>query len=89
MPALPGLLLRADARRPQPAFDRLQRDVVEYASGDLAYLVQNEHLRYRVPQTKADATRDYRVTMVFRRESGQWRIVHRQADSLLTKQGGD
>ena len=63
--------------------------VVEYASGDLAYLVQNEHLRYRVPQTKADATRDYRVAMVFRRESGQWRIVHRQADSQLTKQGGD
>ena len=68
--------------------NRIER-VTAYASGDLGYLVQNEHLRYRVPQSGADSTRDYRVTMIFRREAGQWRIVHRQADSQLVKQGAE
>jgi ketosteroid isomerase-like protein len=68
--------------------NRIER-IVEHASGDLGYLVQAEHLRYRAPGTSAETTRDYRVTMVFRRENGAWRIVHRQADSNLVKQGGD
>jgi len=34
----------------------------------------------------SDSTREYRVTMIFRREAGEWRIVHRQADSQLTRQ---
>lgn len=66
--------------------NRIHR-VVEYASGDLGYLVQTEQLRYRDPAGGAETTRDYRVTMVFRKESGEWRIVHRQADSQLSKQG--
>jgi ketosteroid isomerase-like protein len=59
--------------------------VAAYSSGDLGYLVQREHLRFRVPGQEADSTRDYRATMVFRREGGEWRLVHRQADSNLTK----
>jgi ketosteroid isomerase-like protein len=66
--------------------NRIER-VAGYASGDVGYLVQSEYLRYRVPATGADATREYRVTMIFRRESGEWRIVHRQADSQVTKAG--
>lgn len=65
---------------------RIER-IVAHAGGDLGYLVQAEHLRYRVPATGAEATRDYRVTMIFRREPGGWRIIHRQADSQLVKQG--
>jgi ketosteroid isomerase-like protein len=34
----------------------------------------------------SDSTREYRVTMIFRREAGEWRIVHWQADSQLTRQ---
>ena len=60
--------------------------LVANESGDLAYVVQIEHLRYYVPGQKQESTRDYRVTMVFRRESGTWRIIHRQADSQMTKQ---
>jgi ketosteroid isomerase-like protein len=56
-------------------------------SGDLGYVVQLEHLRFTVPGQAKASTRDYRVTMVFRRESGAWRIVHRHADSQMTKQG--
>ena len=68
--------------------NRVER-VVEHAHGDLGYLVQTEHLRYRVPASGVEAARDYRVTMVFRREAGAWRIIHRQADAQLVKQGGD
>ena len=48
------------------------------ASGDLAYTVGYEHDRAKV----AGAAREYtlRVTHVYRREQGTWRIVHRHAD---------
>src|SRR4026207_501989 len=39
--------------------NRIER-TVEHASGDFGYLVQAEHLRYRVPATGAETTRDYR-----------------------------
>lgn len=60
--------------------------IVTGSSGDLAYVVQSEHLRFQVPGQEKKATRDYRVTMLFRREPAGWRIVHRQADSQTTKQ---
>jgi len=60
--------------------------LVAYADGDVAYLVQLEHIVFTVPATGAEATRDFRVTMVFRRENGKWKIVHRHADGNVTKQ---
>jgi hypothetical protein len=65
--------------------NRIER-IVTRVSGELGYVVQAEHLRYRVPGETSDSTREYRVTMIFRREAGEWRIVHRQADSQLTRQ---
>lgn len=60
--------------------------VVVGVGGDLAYVVQHEHIEFRVPGHEADSTRDYRVTMVFRRESDGWKLVHRQADVQTQKQ---
>jgi ketosteroid isomerase-like protein len=60
--------------------------LVAYESGDLGYVVQLEHIRFHAPGQTQESRRDYRVTMVFRREAGVWRIVHRQADSQMTKQ---
>lgn len=60
--------------------------VVTNQSGTLAYVIQLEHISFTFPETGAAATRDYRVTMIFRREPAGWRIVHRQADSNMTKQ---
>ena len=65
---------------------RIER-LVANESGDLGYVVQIEHIRFRVPGQAQETRRDYRVTMVFRRESTGWRIVHRQADSQMMKQG--
>ena len=64
---------------------RIER-LVSHVSGDLAYVIQAEHLRYRVRGETGEASRDYRVTMIFRREALEWRIVHRQADTQLTKE---
>jgi len=60
--------------------------LVSAESCDLGYVVQLEHLRFRVPGQSETSTRDYRVTMVFRRESDGWKLVHRHADTQMTKQ---
>ena len=60
--------------------------LVANESGDLGYVVQIERIRFHAPGSAQESRRDYRATMVFRRESGVWRIVHRQADSQMTKQ---
>jgi ketosteroid isomerase-like protein len=55
------------------------------ASGDLGYLVGYEHTTASI----ADAppmTYDLRVTLIFRREDGEWRAVHRHADSRFVGQ---
>jgi ketosteroid isomerase-like protein len=48
------------------------------ASGDLAYTVGYEHNRVKVDGVPRTYT--LRVTHVYRREDGQWRIVHRHGD---------
>lgn len=60
--------------------------LVTNQDGKLAYVIQLEHISFVAPETGKDATRDYRVTMIFRKEKPGWRIVHRQADSQFTKQ---
>ena len=49
------------------------------ASGDLAYLVAYEHNAVKV--NGQSRTYSLRVTHVYRREDGQWKIVHRHADT--------
>ena len=53
--------------------------------GDLAYVVQYEHILYYPVDQSGQAKRDYRVTTVFRREPSGWRVVHRHADTLTTR----
>jgi len=60
--------------------------VVANANGDLGYVVQLEHLRFKAPADGKEMSRDYRVTMIFRREADGWRLIHRQADARMQKQ---
>jgi ketosteroid isomerase-like protein len=55
------------------------------ASGDLAYTVGYEHNRVKVDGEPRAYT--LRVTHVYRRADGHWRIVHRHAD-VLPPEGG-
>ena len=53
--------------------------------GDIGYLVQTEHLTFNTPGQTDVVERRYRVTMLFRRETDGWRIIHRHADSQNTQ----
>jgi ketosteroid isomerase-like protein len=52
-----------------------------YASGDLAVLVGVERQHGMVAGIDQDWS--LRVTLVFRREGSDWRLVHRHADALV------
>ena len=56
--------------------------VESYASGDLAVLVAIERQHGEVGGLP-DQDWSLRVTLVFRREGSQWRLVHRHADPLV------
>ena len=49
------------------------------ASGDLAYLIGFEHIANSVAGVAVEPY-TLRVTHVFRREQGEWKIAHRHAD---------
>jgi ketosteroid isomerase-like protein len=51
-------------------------------SGDLAYTVEIESYRARVGGADEISPVSVRVTTVFRREDGAWKVVHRHADPI-------
>ncbi len=55
--------------------------VAAYADGDLAYLVAHEHTTASIGGAPP-APYSLRVTTIFRREAGAWKIVHRHADHV-------
>lgn len=55
-------------------------------SGDFAYIVRYEHIRYHRLGQQNPAQRDYRATVIFRRGPEGWRVVHRHADTLMARQ---
>jgi ketosteroid isomerase-like protein len=57
------------------------------ASGDLAYIVAVEHTTASINGAEA---RPYklRATTIFRREDGEWRVVHRHGDPLTNETAG-
>src|SRR5688572_20319037 len=50
------------------------------ASGDLAYTVVYEHTTACIEGTERAYT--LRVTQLYRREQGEWKVVHRHGDEL-------
>jgi ketosteroid isomerase-like protein len=60
------------------AFDSVT--LVETA--DLAYEVGIEHNRVKLGNGSDKVPISLRVTTIFRRENGEWRIVHRHADTV-------
>ena len=50
-------------------------------SGDLAYLIGFEHIANSVVGVSV-APYTLRVTHIFRREQGEWKIAHRHADHV-------
>jgi ketosteroid isomerase-like protein len=54
-------------------------------AGDLALIVQYEHIWFYPPGEQRESERHYRVTTVLRREAGQWRMMHRHADMMMER----
>ena len=75
-------LLAAGAFRPSGAvvdFQYLVKDV----RGSLAYTVAIERAQVLYTGQSRLTQQTLRVTMIFRHERGRWKIVHRQADTMV------
>jgi ketosteroid isomerase-like protein len=62
-------------------FDELAR----YTSAELTTILEVEHWRARIGDRDSVEPFDLRVTTTIRRESGEWKIVHRHADPISTE----
>jgi ketosteroid isomerase-like protein len=79
--------------RYQAAVDRMSPGLQEFdievlasgESGDLAYVVTLERSRFRPDASAGVQTGFTRVTQIFRREQGHWRLLHRHMDHLPEK----
>ena len=55
-------------------------------SGELAFTVSIERQEARVGDQQALTQRALRVTSIFRKEDGAWKLLHRHADPLTQRQ---
>jgi len=53
-------------------------------TADLGYTVEIERFEARVGESEAVTPVALRVTSIFRREDGAWKLVHRHADPITT-----
>jgi ketosteroid isomerase-like protein len=60
--------------------------ISKYVTADLAYVVEVERLKSKVGGREDVSPVDLRVTSIFRREDGRWRLVHRHADPITSVQ---
>jgi ketosteroid isomerase-like protein len=58
--------------------------IASYVSDDLACIVEVERGRAKVGGDEELVQIALRVTSLFRRESGNWKLVHRHADPITT-----
>ncbi len=56
----------------------------KHVSADLAYVVEVERFRAKVGGRNDFVTVALRVTTIFRREAGAWKVVHRHADTITS-----
>jgi ketosteroid isomerase-like protein len=69
----------AQVREGEPrAYERIS----EVTTAALAYIVELERGRLKVGGADELASVSLRVTTIFRREEGEWRLVHRHADPI-------
>jgi ketosteroid isomerase-like protein len=60
--------------------------IEKHVTPELAYVVRVERSRAKVAGSEDIASIALRVTMIFRPEDGEWKIVHRHADPITTPQ---
>ena len=60
--------------------------VAKYVTAELAYVVQIERAEAKIGAREDITPYAVRATMIFRPEDGEWKVVHRHADSITTAQ---
>lgn len=60
--------------------------ITSYTARDTAYLVETEHFRARLDAAATSEEFALRVTSIFRREEGYWKLAHRHADPAARPQ---
>jgi ketosteroid isomerase-like protein len=60
--------------------------VAKHVTPELAYVVEIEHAEAKMGGSEDITPFDLRVTMIFRPEDGEWKVVHRHADPITTPQ---
>jgi ketosteroid isomerase-like protein len=58
--------------------------VAKHVTSELAYVVEIERARAKMGGSEDMTPFDLRVTMIFRPEDGEWKVVHRHADPITT-----
>lgn len=68
----------------------LQVEYINVAvSGDLSYIVVIERSQPRVGNMEKAVPLALRSTQIFRKEDGEWKLLHRHADALMEKKPGE
>ena len=60
--------------------------VAKHVSPELAYVLLIERDKVKIDGSEDIAPSALRVTMIFRLEEGEWKVVHRHADPITTAQ---
>jgi ketosteroid isomerase-like protein len=60
--------------------------VEKLVTPELAYVVEIERAKAKIGGSEDITPFDLRVTMIFRPEEGEWKVVHRHADPITTAQ---
>ena len=58
--------------------------ISEFATMDLAYVLHFERCRMKIAGAQEASPVSLRVTTIFGRDDGEWKIVHRQADPITS-----
>jgi ketosteroid isomerase-like protein len=74
-------IFRSIASRWSDCTDQRVELLAAGVSGDLAYTVELEHTSVSLDGVPVDPY-TLRVTQVYRREDGEWKVVHRHGDQL-------
>jgi ketosteroid isomerase-like protein len=79
-------IFRSIASRWSDCSDQRVELLAAGVSGELAYTVELEHTSVSIDGVPVEPY-TLRVTQVYRREDGEWRVVHRHGDQLPFDQG--
>jgi ketosteroid isomerase-like protein len=63
--------------------------ISEYSAGDLGYNLELEWTRAKFRGAEEMTPVSLRATTIFRREHGEWKIVHRHADPITAPRSID